>query len=97
MPALHWFGVETVDCVGEIPGLDMPVDNDFPKVTEGDSPVFLIGVILTSLLVIFDFVELCHRVRSIDTSIGIYKSIGSANYICIPSKDGLELYEMSKV
>ena len=44
-----------------------------------------------------DFVELCHRVRSIDTSNGIYRSVGHSNYICIPQKDGLELYEMSRV
>lgn len=44
-----------------------------------------------------DFVELCHRVRSIDTSKGIYKNVGHANSICIPNKDGLELYEMSRV
>ena len=45
----------------------------------------------------YDFIELCHRVRSIDTSIGIYSNIGCANYICIPSKDGLELYKLSRV
>ena len=44
-----------------------------------------------------DFVELCHRVRSIDTSQGIYKNVGNPYFICIPNKDGLELYELSRV
>ena len=44
-----------------------------------------------------DFVELCHRVRSIDTSNGIYRNIGAPQMICIPNINDLELYQMSKV
>ena len=43
------------------------------------------------------FVEGCHRVLSLDTSLYPYKMSGSANKICSPTQPSSEFYELSRL